>query len=158
MGGAKWLVVFNDDAYGNVARDLDEAWGGSYGADLYNPDFMKLADAFGVVGLRAKAPDEVGRLVADADLRGAPLVEAELGMAAEITAQRDQTLAAAVDLLAPLRRRLAHGPLPRVGRVLLVVTPPSPGHQRPSRRRMVAARRPAEPPSATAASGAILTA
>src|SRR5205809_6158897 len=25
-------LVFNDNAYGNVARDLDEAWGGSYGA------------------------------------------------------------------------------------------------------------------------------
>jgi acetolactate synthase I/II/III large subunit len=38
-------VVFNDGAYGNVARDLDEEWGGSYGADLQNPDFVQLADA-----------------------------------------------------------------------------------------------------------------
>lgn len=56
-------VVFNDNAYGNVARDLDEAWGGTYGADLSNPDLMKLADAFGVAGLRAKEPTDVGRLV-----------------------------------------------------------------------------------------------
>src|SRR5439155_789057 len=41
-------LVFNDNAYGNVARDLDEAWGGSYEAELKNPDFMKLAEAFGV--------------------------------------------------------------------------------------------------------------
>jgi acetolactate synthase-1/2/3 large subunit len=27
-------VVFNDNSYGNVARDLGEAWGGSYGAEL----------------------------------------------------------------------------------------------------------------------------
>src|SRR5262249_57830873 len=53
-------VVFNDDAYGNVARDLDEAWGGEHGALLHNPDFMKLADAFGVHGMRAKDPLEVG--------------------------------------------------------------------------------------------------
>jgi acetolactate synthase I/II/III large subunit len=59
-------VVFNDNAYGNVARDLDEAWGGHYGSMLHNPDFMKLADAFGVHGIRAKDPLEVGRLVADA--------------------------------------------------------------------------------------------
>src|SRR5947208_1339445 len=39
-------VVFNDNAYGNVARDLDESWGGSYAAELHNPDFMKLADAY----------------------------------------------------------------------------------------------------------------
>jgi len=59
-------VVFNDNAYGNVARDLDEAWGGAFGAQLHNPDFMKLADAFGLRGLRATEPTEVGRLVADA--------------------------------------------------------------------------------------------
>jgi len=56
-------VVFNDNSFGNVARDLDEAWGGEFGAALHNPDFMKLADAFGVRGMRAKEPLEVGRLV-----------------------------------------------------------------------------------------------
>ena len=30
-------VVFNDNAYGNVARDLDEAWGGHYGVDAPQP-------------------------------------------------------------------------------------------------------------------------
>jgi acetolactate synthase-1/2/3 large subunit len=59
-------VVFNDGAYGNVARDLDDGWGGSHGADLVNPDFMKLADAYGVAGMRAKEPTDVGRLVRDA--------------------------------------------------------------------------------------------
>lgn len=59
-------LVFNDNAYGNVARDLDESWGGSFGADLQNPDFMKLADAFGVIGMRAAAPTDVGRLVREA--------------------------------------------------------------------------------------------
>jgi acetolactate synthase-1/2/3 large subunit len=73
-------VVFNDRAYGNVARDLDEAWGGAYGADLVNPDFMKLADAFGVRGLRAREPGEVGRLVRQAiDLDGPALVEVPVG-------------------------------------------------------------------------------
>lgn len=56
-------VVFNDNAFGNVSRDLDEAWGGSYGAQLQNPDFMKLAEAFGVVGLRTKDPLEAGDLL-----------------------------------------------------------------------------------------------
>jgi acetolactate synthase-1/2/3 large subunit len=59
-------VVFNDSAYGNVARDLDEEWGGSYGADLQNPDFVKLADAYGALGLRAEQPTDVGRLVQEA--------------------------------------------------------------------------------------------
>ena len=59
-------VVFNDSAYGNVARDMDEAWGGSYGAEFHNPDFVKLAEAFGVRALCAKEPTEVGSLVRDA--------------------------------------------------------------------------------------------
>src|SRR5207253_3730108 len=57
------IVLFNDEAYGNVARDLDESWGGAHGAAVTNPDFMKLADAYGVVGLRASKPTEVGDLV-----------------------------------------------------------------------------------------------
>jgi acetolactate synthase-1/2/3 large subunit len=59
-------VVFNDDAYGNVARDLDESWGGAHAAALHNPDFIRLAEAFGVAALRAKIPTDVGRLVRDA--------------------------------------------------------------------------------------------
>ncbi len=73
-------VVFNDNAYGNVARDLDEAWGGEYGALLHNPDFMKFADAFGVAGLRAKDPLEVGQLVAKAvDMDRPVLIEVPVG-------------------------------------------------------------------------------
>ena len=74
------VVVFNDNAFGNVSRDLDEAWGGTFGAALANPDFMKLADAFGVAGLRAEAPTEVGRLVREAiDLDRPVLVEVPVG-------------------------------------------------------------------------------
>jgi acetolactate synthase-1/2/3 large subunit len=59
-------VVFNDSAYGNVARDLDEAWGGTWNANLVNPDFVKFAESFGVTAMRAKDPTDVGRLVKDA--------------------------------------------------------------------------------------------
>ena len=73
-------VVFNDNAYGNVARDLDEAWGGEFGSRLHNPDFMKLADAFGVAGLRAKDPLEVGNLVRKAvDMDRPVLIEVPVG-------------------------------------------------------------------------------
>jgi len=73
-------VVFNDSAYGNVARDLDEAWGGSYAAALHNPDFMKLAEAYGVAGLRAKSPTDVGALVREAIQLDRPaLIEVPVG-------------------------------------------------------------------------------
>ncbi len=73
-------VVFNDSAFGNVARDLDEAWGGSYAAALHNPDFMKLAEAYGVAGMRAKSPTDAGGLVRDAIQLDRPaLVEVPVG-------------------------------------------------------------------------------
>ncbi|MBV9359073.1 MAG: thiamine pyrophosphate-binding protein [Chloroflexi bacterium] len=74
------VVVFNDNAYGNVARDLDESWGGAYASELRNPDLMKLADAYGVFGLRASEPTDVGRLVAEAIQQDRPaLVEVPVG-------------------------------------------------------------------------------
>src|SRR5499426_780008 len=73
-------VVFNDNAYGNVARDLDEHWGGKFGAELHNPDFVRLAEAYGAVGRRAKEPAEVGKLVADAIQMDRPvLIEVPVG-------------------------------------------------------------------------------
>ena len=74
------VVVFNDDAYGNVARDLEEAWGGSIGADLANPDFVRLAEAYGVTALRAKEPTDVGDLVREGIALDRPvLIEVPVG-------------------------------------------------------------------------------
>ena len=56
-------VVFRNDSYGNVARDLDDAFGGAYGTDLHNPDFVRLAEAFGAVGMRASEPTELETLI-----------------------------------------------------------------------------------------------
>jgi acetolactate synthase-1/2/3 large subunit len=79
-GIAVVVVVFNDQAYGNVARDLEEGWGGSYAAELANPDFVKLAEAFSVLGLRAKEPTEVGDLVRETLGREEPaLIEVPVG-------------------------------------------------------------------------------
>jgi acetolactate synthase-1/2/3 large subunit len=73
-------VVFNDNAFGNVARDLDEHWGGKFAAELHNPDFVRLAEAYGAVGRRAMDPSEVGKLVADAIQMDRPvLIEVPVG-------------------------------------------------------------------------------
>jgi acetolactate synthase-1/2/3 large subunit len=73
-------VVFNDDAYGNVARDLDEAWGGAWEADFRNPDFMTLAEAYGVAGIRVEKPTEVGEAVRGALALNRPaLIEVRVG-------------------------------------------------------------------------------
>lgn len=73
-------VVFNDQAYGNVARDLDETWGGKFASELHNPDFVRLAEAFGVTGLRAGTPEELEALVRRAVGLGRPvLIEMPVG-------------------------------------------------------------------------------
>ena len=52
------VVVFNDSAYGNVLRDQVTRFDGrSIGAELHNPDFMKLADAYGMRGVRVENAD-----------------------------------------------------------------------------------------------------
>ena len=51
-------IVFNDNAFGNVRRIQRESFGGRLiAADLLNPDFVQLAEAFGVDGYRAEGPE-----------------------------------------------------------------------------------------------------
>jgi acetolactate synthase I/II/III large subunit len=53
-------VLFNNNSYGNVRRDQIERYGGRLlGVDLHNPDFMKLTESFGALGLRASTPAEL---------------------------------------------------------------------------------------------------
>jgi acetolactate synthase-1/2/3 large subunit len=53
-------VVFNDSAYGNVCRAQVEQFDGRVlGSDLLNPDFVQLAESFGVRGIRATTPAEL---------------------------------------------------------------------------------------------------
>ena len=53
-------IVFNNSSFGNVLRDQKMAYGGRHlGERLQNPDFLKLADSFGVVGYRVTTPQEL---------------------------------------------------------------------------------------------------
>ena len=52
-------VVFNDMAYGNVRRIQALRYNGhTIASRLHNPDFLKLADSFGMAGTRAETPDD----------------------------------------------------------------------------------------------------
>ncbi|MEM7330919.1 MAG: thiamine pyrophosphate-dependent enzyme [Chloroflexota bacterium] len=51
-------MVFNDGAFGNVRRMQKNDHGNRLiASDLQNPDFVKLAEAFGAQGLRANSPE-----------------------------------------------------------------------------------------------------
>lgn len=50
-------LVFNNNAYGNVRRDQEQSFGGRLlGSELHNPDFVRLAESFGVRGARVDSP------------------------------------------------------------------------------------------------------
>jgi acetolactate synthase-1/2/3 large subunit len=68
-------VVFNDRAYGNVRRSQVEQFQGRLlGTDLLNPDFVNLAESFGVRGARATAPAELEGLLREALAEHEPVV------------------------------------------------------------------------------------
>ncbi len=60
-------IVFNNNSFGNVRRDQQEKYDNHLiGADLDNPDFVKLTESFGVAGYRAESPDELKPVLAKA--------------------------------------------------------------------------------------------
>ena len=67
-------IVFRNDSYGNVARDLDDLFGGTYETDLHNPDFVDFARSFGAVAMRADRPGDLGDLIPRALEHPAPVI------------------------------------------------------------------------------------
>jgi acetolactate synthase-1/2/3 large subunit len=78
-------IVFNNEAYGNVRRDQEQMFGGRLsGSDLVNPDFIKLAEAFGVRGERAHSPAELRTVLARALATDQPtLIEVPIARGSE---------------------------------------------------------------------------
>jgi len=68
-------VVFNDGHYGNVRMFQEQNFGGRViAADLANPDFAKLAESFGVAGMRADTPKALREALERAFALNAPAV------------------------------------------------------------------------------------
>jgi acetolactate synthase-1/2/3 large subunit len=66
-------LVFNNNAFGNVKRDQTQSYGGRIiGSDLVNPDFVKLAESFGVRAQRVSSPDEFRPAIESALTRNDP--------------------------------------------------------------------------------------
>ncbi|MDF1803096.1 thiamine pyrophosphate-dependent enzyme [Thalassovita sp.] len=68
-------VVFNNSAYGNVRRDQQTVYENRLlGADLENPDFVGLAQSFGVQAYKATMPQELKTALTEALAANAPVV------------------------------------------------------------------------------------
>lgn len=52
-------VVFNDASYSSIRRGQLRRFERTIGVDLLNPDFVKLAEAFGAFGCRAENPEQL---------------------------------------------------------------------------------------------------
>ncbi len=60
-------IVFNNNAFGNVRRDQMQRFDGRVsGANLENPDFVKLAESFALTSVRVHNPAELKRVLAKA--------------------------------------------------------------------------------------------
>ena len=70
-------IVHNDSTYGAIKNIQDRNHDGRYlDVELNNPDFLKLAAAFGVPGRRATNPEELDSAVREAlDRDGPSLIE-----------------------------------------------------------------------------------
>ncbi|WP_407159698.1 thiamine pyrophosphate-dependent enzyme [Bradyrhizobium sp. STM 3557] len=80
-------LVFNNNAYGNVRRDQRQHFDGRVVAsDLVNPDFVKLAESFGVGAARVTAPDQFRTALETALSVGGPyLIDIEVPRDSEVT-------------------------------------------------------------------------
>jgi acetolactate synthase-1/2/3 large subunit len=74
-------LVFADGAYGNVRRMQKNDYGNRLIAtELLNPNFPKMADSYGIAGVRALSPQELRReLAAAIKRRGPTLIEVPVG-------------------------------------------------------------------------------
>ena len=89
-------IVFDDGAYGNVRRIQEHQFGGrTIASDLRNPSFAKLAEVFGMQGIRAEGPDNLrAALRAAASHPGPTLIEVPVGPMPMILSHLQQRAAA----------------------------------------------------------------
>jgi acetolactate synthase-1/2/3 large subunit len=80
-------VVFDNGAFGNVLRDQERLYDGRVlGSELRNPDFVALAESYGVRASRAQGPEELRSVLDEALERSEPeLIVVPLARGAEVS-------------------------------------------------------------------------
>lgn len=79
-------LVFNNESYGNVRRDQMERFGQRViASDLVNPDFVKLAESFGVHAARVATPEALRQALERALAGGPWLIEIQVPRGSEVS-------------------------------------------------------------------------
>ena len=60
------VIVLNNGSLAFVELEMKAAGIVDFGTDLHNPDFAKMAEAAGLLGLKAETPEQVGPMIAEA--------------------------------------------------------------------------------------------
>lgn len=69
------IVIFNDSTYTAVEQAMKYEFSGrTMATDLVNPDYVKLADAYGIPGIRAESPSMMAEAVQSALERTGPTI------------------------------------------------------------------------------------
>ena len=68
------VIIFNNGILGFVAMEMKVAGLPLYGTDMKNPDFAKMAEAIGILGIRVKDPSEVKPAIGKALEHNGPVV------------------------------------------------------------------------------------
>ena len=77
----------NNSSFGNVVRDQKTGFDGHYiGGSLRNPDFVMLAESFGVTGYRVASPEALQPVLEKARSRDEPaLIEVMVAPGSEVS-------------------------------------------------------------------------
>ena len=68
-------VIFNDNRFTNVQRQQNEWFDGRIiASDLHNPDFVKLAESFGAMGIRVDGPEKLQGAIEKAFAQNGPAI------------------------------------------------------------------------------------
>jgi acetolactate synthase-1/2/3 large subunit len=68
-------VIFNDKRFTNVQRQQKEWFDGRViASDLHNPDFVKLAESFGAMGIRVDGPAKLKNAIELAFAQDGPAI------------------------------------------------------------------------------------
>jgi acetolactate synthase-1/2/3 large subunit len=67
-------VIWENGEFGSIAWKQDKRFGRHFGVDFGNPDFVRLAEAFGCAAWRCSSAEELGPRLREALALGLPSV------------------------------------------------------------------------------------